>query len=365
MRTIHTRYEDPLDRLWITCAERVGLSVVREPGAYASTDGRGTLRISIPAELDPDDSLAQMIFHELCHALVEGPEAFERTDWGLDNMSDHDVLREHACLRTQAFLVGSRGLRTFLAPTTDFRLFHDTLGPDPLVRSDAEAPFSDARASARSIELAKKAIARVDTKPWSPHLTDALDATAALAATLRAFTEAKTARADASTGALASLWTALEAPAGRHRVGLPLARIGSEAATHRCGDCGFSFARGKGLACRKAKRATRADAPACERWEPTLRCEDCGACCREAFDVIEVTKNDPFARSHRSLLVVRHDGSLDLPRPGGRCPPLTGDGTADAPYRCALHLERPRTCRDFTIGSDACLTARRRVGRSV
>ena len=359
MRTIHARYEDPLDRLWITCAERVGLSLVREAGAYASTDGRGTLRIAIPAELDADDSLAQMIFHELCHALVEGPEAFQREDWGLDNTSDDDVLREHACIRTQAFLARSRGLGTVLAPTTDFRLFHDALGPDPLVRSEAEAAFNDARGAARSITLAKKAIARVDTRPWSPHLTEALDATASLAETMRSFLPKST------SAPLASLWTKLEARSPRHRVGLPLAREGTEASLHTCGDCGFGVSSARGLRCRKTRRATRADAAACERWEPILRCEDCGACCREAFDVIEVKKNDPFARAHRSLLVVRDDGSFDLPRPGGRCPPLAGDGSSEAPYRCALHAERPRTCRDFAMGSDACLTARRRVGRSL
>jgi hypothetical protein len=362
MRTIHTRYEDPLDRLWITCAERVGLSLVREPGAYASTDGRGTLKISVAEELDPDDSLAQMIFHELCHALVEGPQSFEKIDWGLDNTGDDDVLREHACVRVQAFLTRSRGLGTVLAPTTDFRLFHDALGPDPFVRSEAEHAFNDALGAQRSIVLAKKALARVGTHPWSPHLIEALDATAAIARTLAPWAEARTARGSAAERP--SLWTSLEAPAPRHRTGLPLARAGTAASAERCESCGFRARRGRASWCLKAEAPTRASDPGCERWEPEPRCEECGACCREAFDVIEVGAREPFARRHRALLVVRDGGSLDLPRPGGRCPPLRGEGTAEAPYRCALHADRPRTCRDFTLGSAACLLARKRVGLS-
>ena len=362
MRTIHTRYEDPLDRLWITCAERVGLAVVREPGAYASTDGRGTLKIAVAEELDPDDSLAQMIFHELCHALVEGPESFTQIDWGLDNTSDDDVLREHACVRLQAFLTRSRGLGTVLAPTTDFRLFHDALGPDPFVRSEAERAFCDEAGARRSIHLGKKALARVNTHPWSPHLIEALDATAAIAHALAPWKDARTAQASPSERA--SLWTTLEAPAPVNRAGLPRAREGSAAAAERCGSCGFFARPDRRGRCLKADAPTAGAEPACERWEPEPRCEDCGACCREAFDVIEVGARERFARKHRALLVVRDDGSLDLPRPGGRCPPLAGEGTPEAPYRCTLHAARPRTCRDFAVGGEACLLARRRVGLS-
>lgn len=373
MRTIHARYEDPLDRLWLTCAERVGLRVMREPGAYASTDGKGTLTIAVPEELDPDDSLAQMIFHELCHALVEGPESFERRDWGLDNTSDDDVLREHACVRLQAFLSRSRGLGTFLAPTTDFRLFHDVLGPDPFVFEEAQAPYTDREGARRSITLAKQALARVGTRPWSPHLTEALDATAAIARALASVGVAHASDAGATDRDTAqpseeraqrSLWTTIRPASAPHRTGLPLAPQGSEAEGHHCGDCGFAGRGARQLRCRKSGRATQANAPACERWEPTPRCEDCGACCREAFDVIEVGPRETFARRHVGLLVVREGGGLDLPRPGGRCPPLRGDGSEASPYRCTLHDERPRTCRDFALGGDACLLARRRVGLS-
>jgi hypothetical protein len=345
MRAIHHDYEDPLDRVWLTCAARVGLRVERRAGAYASTDGRGALFIAIDEELDRDDSLAQMVFHELCHALVEGPESFALEDWGLDNTSLDDEAREHACLRLQAFLVRSRGLARVLGPTTDFRAFYDALGPDPF-----EGPPGD-----RSVILGRQAAARVGTHPWAPHLLEALDATARIAQLAAPF----------GAPATGSLWSTVEAPSPLHRVGFALPRAGAPAASARCGECGF-FARGeRGGRCVKAGRPTRAELEACERWEPALACETCGACCREAFDVIQVSRRDPFARKHASLLVVREDGSLDLPRPGGRCPPLRGDGSAGAPYRCALHDERPRTCRDFAVGGHACWTARRRVGLSL
>jgi hypothetical protein len=346
MRAIHHEYEDPLDRVWLACAERTGLRVVREPGAYASTDGRGTLAIAVDAELDADDSLAQMVFHELCHALVEGPESFEAVDWGLDNTGDDDVAREHACLRLQAHLARPRGLGRVLAPTTDFRAFYDALGPDPFA-----GPPDD-----RSVVLAKKAAARVGTRPWAPHLLEALDATATIAAA------ASTWGASASR----SLWSIVEPAAPRHAVGFPLPRAGASASHETCASCGF-FRAGAGARgrCVKASRATRQSLAACERWEPAPACERCGACCREAFDVLVVSPRDPFARKHRALLVVRDDGTLDLPRPGGRCPPLRGEGTDTAPYRCAIHEERPRTCRDFAVGGHACWTARRRVGLSL
>lgn len=73
-REVTRVYRDPLDELWLACAAEVGLRVRRTADAYASTDGRGTLSISTPEHLDADDCLAQMVFHELCHALVQGPD---------------------------------------------------------------------------------------------------------------------------------------------------------------------------------------------------------------------------------------------------------------------------------------------------
>jgi hypothetical protein len=89
-------YRDPLDEVWIGAARRIGFTITRTPDAYASTDGRGTIMVGVPEVLDADDCLAQMILHELCHALVEGENGMRREDWGLDNQTMRDENRERA-----------------------------------------------------------------------------------------------------------------------------------------------------------------------------------------------------------------------------------------------------------------------------
>ena len=162
----HT-YLDPLDAIWLTVADRVGFRVERSAEVYASTDGEGVMTIGASSTLDSDDCLAQMILHELCHSLIEGTGSLEVPDFGLDNESQRDVAREHACLRLQAWLTGTHGLRGVLAPTTDFRGYYDELPEDPL--QDAGDPAA---------AVAKLGAARSEQAPWSPHLQDGLDATA-------------------------------------------------------------------------------------------------------------------------------------------------------------------------------------------
>jgi len=163
------RYLDPLDAIWLEVARRVGFRVVRSPDVYASTDGAGTLTIGTPETLDPDDCLAQMIFHELCHSMIEGPSSLAVPDFGLDNESARDVVREHACLRLQAAVAEAHGLRAVLAPTTDFRAYYDALPGDPL--GDGTDP---------AIPLARAARARFDAPPWAPHVDAGLRATSAV-----------------------------------------------------------------------------------------------------------------------------------------------------------------------------------------
>ena len=60
---------------------------------------------------------------------------------------------------------------------------------------------------------------------------------------------------------------------------------------------------------------------------------------------------------------------LEILREGDRCAALRG-GEYDASnrstrYACVIYDDRPKPCRDFTLGSDHCLTARRRVGLSL
>src|SRR5258706_2280783 len=191
-REVTHRYVDPLAQVWLDAARRIGLRVVRTTDAYAATDGRGTLAIGSDDTLDADDSLGQMIFHELCHSLVEGEASFERPDWGMDNTGpDHDW-REHSCLRVQWVLAGRHGLRGVFAPTTDFRAsFWDGLSGDVLAdRTD------------RSVQAAIAGLRRAELAPWAPALGEALAATTRIADAARPYAEP------------ASLWsTAQPAPA--------------------------------------------------------------------------------------------------------------------------------------------------------
>ncbi len=352
MRSIDHRYEDPLSRVWLTAAERIGLRVVRSPDAYASTDGRGTMVIGDEASLDADDSLAQMIFHELCHSLVQGEGAFARPDWGMDNVSDVDVWREHACLRLQAHLAARHGLRGLFAPTTDFRAFWDALPADPFAdRSDP------------SVAAAIRGLHRADLPPWSPALGDALAATARIAAAVG--------RAEPP-----SLWSTIAPPPAPHPIGLP---AHAEPSSGSCGTCAWRYEGGPGrkaVRCRQAA-GLRVDLawPACERYEAaaSLDCQTCGACCREAYGAVEVGARDPIRKKRPDFVVARGE-FLEVRRSGDRCAALCGGETiagetpgtlTTARYHCTIYDDRPKTCREFTLGSEHCLTARQRVGLSV
>ncbi len=359
MRAVRHRYVDPLDHVWIACLEAVGLRLRRVPGAYATTDGRGELTIALAAELDPDDCLAQMIFHELCHAAVAGPEQWEKRDWGLDNETARDEVLEHATLRTQAFYLRPLGLRTFLGPTTDFRAYYDELPADPLAGNDPAVP------------LARIAIGRLRRAPFAPSVGEALrrtreilDASAAAAHLARVHTSKP--RPDEG---LPPLHDALAPPVSFHTAGVAPAPPGSLPASETCGSCAwFDPGRASGRCLSTETRRLAPSEAACERWEPSPDCETCGACCREAFHTLALSPREPFVKRHPELVVWRAtmDGRRqpELPRPEGRCPPLTGDGAA-SPYRCGLYDDRPRTCRDFARGGANCLEARRRVGLSL
>jgi hypothetical protein len=158
---------DPLDAIWLTVAARVGFKVERSAEVYASTDGKGVMTIGAPSTLDADDCLGQMILHELCHSLIEGAESLGVPDFGLDNESERHVVREHACLRLQAWLTDKHGLRQALAPTTDFRSYYDELPEDPF--GDEEDPATG---------VATLGAARAEEGPWAPHLSEGLKATA-------------------------------------------------------------------------------------------------------------------------------------------------------------------------------------------
>ena len=342
------RYTDPLDRIWLSAADAIGLRVQRTPDTYASTPGDGMLLLAERPHLDADDSLAQMILHELCHSLIEGREAFERRDWGLDNETERDVPRERACLRLQAALAGLFGLRRVLAPTTDYRAFYDTLPDDPF------SPRLDP-----TTILAISGRRRADGPPWAPHLMQALAATRAVAEAASGFV--RPASADAP-----DLFELLDATPARHPTGLPGSPLAGAART--CGACAWRHGRA-GL-CRQAGDAkVAASEPACERFEPALDCQECGACCRAAYDCVEVSPRDPVRRKHPELVVVRGP-FLEVKRAGDRCAALDGgqwEGPPDGdrrfvPFACSIYADRPKSCRDFEAGGEHCLTARHRVG---
>lgn len=124
-----------------------------------------------------------------------------------------------------------------------------------------------------------------------------------------------------------------------------------------CGDCVWRSA-AEGTCLRHQGAAVAPLAPACPAFTADLDCQACGACCREGFDCVELSPDEPFARDHAALLITAW-GQLQLPRPGGRCRCL--DGQAGA-WSCRLYAERPESCRAFPVGEESCLVARRRVG---
>ena len=161
-RHVTQHYQDPVDVIWLHAAGQCGIQVTRDNEVFASWDGKGLLRIGTPETLDADDSLAQMILHELCHALVAGPDGIAKTDWGLDYEDPGHQKFERATLRLQAALAESYGLRQFFASTTDSREYYDQLPADPL--ADDGDPAS---------ELACLAMKQLKNGSWHQHLHEA------------------------------------------------------------------------------------------------------------------------------------------------------------------------------------------------
>jgi Fe-S-cluster containining protein len=331
--------EPRIEAIWLHAAAALGWRVVRSAEAFAASDGAGTLSIGVREILDGDDAVAQLVFHELCHALVEGPAGQRLPDWGLENADGRDVVHEHACLRLQVHLCERFGLRELMAPTTEYRGYHGALAGDPL------APPDDPAAA-----LVRAALARPDAAPFVAVLEEALHATCALLAE-------------------------------RHPAGFPLAAPGET-----CGSCAWRYLGGRGPGVERCRQAAppdgdgpriAADLPACVRWEPRLDCQSCGACCREAYHSVTVAVRDPVVWKQPDL-IVRHGHRFEIRREGERCAALE-DRRAAAPARaagagavaalplfsCTIYDDRPRACRDFAAGGRHCLTARRRVGLSL
>jgi hypothetical protein len=345
-REINRHYRDPVDAIWLATARSLGIEVQRSNAAYASYDGKGVLTIAESEQFDTDDSLAQIVLHELCHALVAGTQSVQRADWGLSNTDQQDLVLEHACHRLQAALSDRHGLRHFFAVTTDHRPYWDALPADPLV-GDSDPAIAIARGAFREARRGK----------WANALEAALEATARIATVVRPFTNRE------------SLWSATQA---LHRSGFP---IGADA-SQRCGQCAWLMLAGPGHAlprCRQTRdgaqsvaRRVEPDEQGCARFEPSFddtACGPCGACCRQGFDLVLVRPRDRVQTRHPQLIQNDRHGP-HLPRPNGLCVALDGQGDAARPYRCRIYQDRPRACADFALRGDACLQARRRVGLS-
>ncbi len=343
-RPITTRYEDPLKLIWTEAARRLGIEIKRSADTYASYDGKGTLWIATEDALDPDDHLGQMIFHELCHALVQGESALQRSDWGLENMDESTLTEEHACHRLQAYWAGGVGLRDFLAVTTEHRAYYDALPDDPLLSGHDPA-----------IPLAQTGLLNAKRLGWDGVIEEALAATAAIGRVLQPLVSGD------------SIW-------GKVRLLHPIGLYPRSDADGRCGSCAWAYRGGPGprvWRCRQSKdaqggvgRRIQEEWLACDRHEARLTilsCGECGACCHRGFHLVEVSPREPIVSAHSELLV-RDAHGLHLPRPDGRCVALDGDETTA--YRCRIYDARPRRCAELEVGGDACLTARRRVGLS-
>lgn len=369
-RSVSARYVDPLAHIWLSAASELGLRIARDPRGYATTDGKGQLTIAPDEELDADDCLAQIVLHELCHALVQGERSFERPDWGLENDDAQDgyagdTVREQACLRVQAALLRPYGLRGLLGPTTDFRSFYDGLPSDPL----------DGDAADPALPLARQGMARAVRPPFRRPLLNALRATADVHA---ASAKAGMPRYDAAAALgqkevpRTALWL-LHPPPPRHPSGLPMHDgIHAAAAGATCQGCIFSappVRKKGGWRCHYTGstevpgRGVPPDSPACALYRQNLDCQLCAACCRSAYDLVPLTRREPAAARHPQLIETRgRELYIRRDTTKKQCAALDGDFDAGDQVRCTIYADRPSTCRDFAAGSASCVEARCRVG---
>ncbi len=350
-RPIDSVYLDPLDVLWLGVTRQLGITVNRSHEVFAHWDGKDTLFITEPEHMDPDDCLGQMLFHEICHALVGGKAMYQKVDWGLENVDLRDLVYEQATNRLQAALTDCHGLRRFFGTTTEVRDYYDALPLDPLLQGDDPA-----------ISLARAAYDRAREGPWANAIESGLRRTRALADAITDLSPPN------------SLWRKLDTV---HATGF----IQTNDDSLHCRDCAWFYqtASGRGR-CRRTVQSehrkaqkTTSRALGCVYWETKLSddsCGSCGACCRAAFDMVQVRAKDIVVKKHPELV---HDrsGFRHIPRPNGRCLALSGDGTegtpangtgdSAGPYRCRIYADRPRSCGDFAVAGEACLQARRRV----
>lgn len=254
-----------VESIWIAAARELGWHVERTSAAYASSDGqRRIILIGVDDVLDADDSVAQLVFHELCHGLVQGPEHWSSLDWGLSNEDDRDVVAEHACLWLQVFLTTPHDLRMEMSPTTEYRPYHDSIAEESL-----------ASATDPAATMARAAMTREQSASWLAVLERALAQTRARLTPEIASSEEQ-----------------------RHPTGFEWGSTDQS-----CETCGWFYRGGRGPAVERCRQSAEREEGeglrtlgthrACVRWEPPPACQSCGACCREAYHSVTVSMRDP------------------------------------------------------------------------
>ncbi len=197
-RPIRSRYTDPLELVWMATARRLGIRIRRNPHVFSMTDGTGLLELGPKESLDPDDTAAQQIFHELCHWITNGLDSFHERDWGFP-LTDELDWREFGCLRFQAGLADRYGLREMMGVTGIFRQYYDRIPADVLV------PFDDSDLERYAVKSAAEALQRVDVEPWREPVHAALSATRALRDLVHPFLGQY--QTDVESDELPSLWS--------------------------------------------------------------------------------------------------------------------------------------------------------------
>lgn len=334
------RYEDPVSKVWATAARLIGFT---RPGNKVVDGAKAA-----------DERMGQALFDQLCRALIEGHDSFAKPGVAPGTSIDATALhwRDYARVRLQWVLCSQWNLHGWFEPAEHVRAFWDSLD-DTILDDKADL----------AVRAASVALLRASRPPWDPTFTEALATTRELL------------RADASNR--------VEHPAGAFAVRAD--------ATKRCEQCAWAYTQGINLACRQVDSAIIGPQhkniephwPACERFEPALDCQNCGACCREAFQTVQVGAREPIRRTHPEMVLdhgTRQElrrtptASLDIvaDQPAAtRCASLGGGDlvqlgtrTTVSDYACQIYDARPQSCRSFTAGSESCLVARRRVGMS-
>lgn len=357
--------EDPVSVVWAKAMRQCG---VAWPAASAGSGGvNGMAR----AQFGKGTNVAQQgngacgeavdlarsgqaLFDQLCRLLIEGHDSIGATSPACNETHDASALdwRDAARLRLQWVLCTQWGLRQWFAPPVGLRAFWAAL--DETVLDDK---------SDLAVRVASLALVRAARPPWAPAFTEALAATSQLV--------------DGATLVGAT-----------HPAGVFTARVDE---SKRCEGCAWAYTQGSHLACRQVDSVTvgpnhrniEPHWPACDRFEPALDCQPCGACCREAFQTVPVGAREPI-RSTLPAMVLDHGTSQELRRVATvgldivadkpaptRCAALGGGDLVQvgarlrvSDYACQIYQARPRACRSFTASSESCLVARRRVGMS-